>query len=425
MPRPPVIVLPHANMNTSSTAVDFDINSALQAISNLGTLYDKFITEPKQKQALISQAQPTLKMMFPDITVEQVNKLPTDFLQKIAQAGGEEQYKKEQDISALGRFMKIPETNIPGIPPAEVGGGGLLPKTQLFKGLADINIPARPLTRQELEVEQAKKQQYTPEQWGEITARKEGVIPTTEELTDDIKEYKYALKQGYKGTLQEFILSGKRAGAASQVVNVGDKTRDVEMEKLHVKRYEKGLEASEIARTKMDTYTVAMELIKNAEQGRFIGAALGVARIGKAMGLEVDPKWNDTQALQMLSNKLAMEARSTSQGAGLAGNTSDKDLAFLKQSVIGITNPQEVNRISVEIEFGKAKRDYDLSNLATKYFEVHDTWKGWEDTKNKWIDSHSIIDDIPSLKNREKQSINTNKIEMIHPKTKEKIWVTK
>lgn len=192
--------------------------------------------------------------------------------------------------------------------------------------------------------------------------------------------------------------------ASAVTINMpkSQEAREVEMEKLHVKRYEKVLESSEIARSKMDTYSIALDLIKNAEQGRFTGAALEVARIGKAFGLEVDPKWNDTQALQMLSNKLAMDARSTSQGAGLAGNTSDRDLAFLKQSVIGITNPQEVNRISSEIEMAKAKREWEISNLATKYYEVHDSWKGWEDIKNKWVDSHSIIDDIPSLKNRGK-----------------------
>ena len=49
----------------------------------------------------------------------------------------------------------------------------------------------------------------------------ERMQPAAAETTDDIREYNFAVNQGYAGTLQEFINEGRRAGASSVVTNVG------------------------------------------------------------------------------------------------------------------------------------------------------------------------------------------------------------
>lgn len=177
----------------------------------------------------------------------------------------------------------------------------------------------------------------------------------------------------------------------------GQKQEDIEMSKLNVSRYEGNLKAYDTSRMKYDNMKVAQRLMQNAEQGTLSGAKLGVAQIFQSMGLEVNPKWDDTSALKALSNQLAMEARDTSEGKGLSGNTSDRDLQFLKSSTIGIEKMPNANKIVSDILMSKAKREMDITKLATDYYEAKGNWKGWNDYKQKWVDQHSLIDDIPSL----------------------------
>lgn len=50
--------------------------------------------------------------------------------------------------------------------------------------------------------------------------------PKAEDLPTAIKEYQYAVGQGYKGSLQQFMLEQKRAGATNVSVNTGQKGFD-------------------------------------------------------------------------------------------------------------------------------------------------------------------------------------------------------
>lgn len=68
---------------------------------------------------------------------------------------------------------------------------------------------------------------------------------------------------------------------------------------------------------------------------------------------------NETEVIRALGNQLALRMRNPNSGLGLTGNTSNKDLDFLKQSVAGIDRSEKGNMLLIEMakKVNKFKRD--------------------------------------------------------------------
>jgi len=167
--------------------------------------------------------------------------------------------------------------------------------------------------------------------------------PATSELTDDIKEYRLAVQQGFTGSLQDWIMAQKRAGATS--VNVNNNLPPQESRFLGsmgegAAKQLDGLQTSADGAQKMLASINVREPLANNPQ--FISGTLGDTRltVAKALGLGGA---EETQAyFAAVGEQVAERIKAFGAGTGL----SDADREFAKQIAAG----------SIELTPGAIKR---------------------------------------------------------------------
>lgn len=162
-------------------------------------------------------------------------------------------------------------------------------------------------------------------------------------LTDDQKEYGQAVEQGYQGTLEDWILAGRRAGATS--VSLGDNNSGAF-----------GKKGDELAATRLDA-------IVTAGQGaaQFMGDMQALAALGaqidtgktaeimntlgpyaQALGVTIEGL-GEGQAYQAIVDRLAPQMRPAGSGA-----TSDFDARQFLSSLPGLGKTPEGNTIIMQ-----------------------------------------------------------------------------
>jgi hypothetical protein len=149
--------------------------------------------------------------------------------------------------------------------------------------------------------------------------------------SDDMKEYQFAVEQGFQGTLQEWILSQKRAGA-----NTSTTTVNLPAENEFLKGIGKNaadqlntLQTSADSASKM--LTSIQRLKPLVDDPGFISGTLGDARltVAKALGL---PGVEATQTyFAAVGDQVAERIKAFGAGTGL----SDADREFAKQIAAG------------------------------------------------------------------------------------------
>lgn len=154
--------------------------------------------------------------------------------------------------------------------------------------------------------------------------------PAEQQLTDDIKEYNLAVKQGFKGTIQDWIIAQKKAGAASTTVNLPP-----EQSSFLKGVGEKAAGQLDALQTSADSAAKMLGSINKLKpllsDPAFIAGTLGDARlvVAKALGL---PGATDTQAyFAAVGEQVAERIKAFGAGTGL----SDADREFAKQIAAG------------------------------------------------------------------------------------------
>jgi hypothetical protein len=99
-----------------------------------------------------------------------------------------------------------------------------------------------------------------------------------------------------------------------------------------------------------------------------------------ALGLPADP--GPYQAISAITNKLALDARSTADGAGMPGAMSDADRIFLTQTVPSIQDSPTGLKMKVEIAEKVARRQTEAAAQWNKYPQ---TQAGWAQFQQDWI----------------------------------------
>lgn len=191
--------------------------------------------------------------------------------------------------------------------------------------------------------------------------------------TDDIKEYERAVTQGYKGSLQDWILEQRRASAANTTVKLPP------LENAYDKAKGEGLaktsgdiqDAGRAAGTKILKYERMGQLLEGVQTGKLTPSFAQVAAIGESLGIKLDENLGDKQALEALSNEIALTLRNPAGGAGMPGALSDKDREFLVSMTPGLGKTPEGNRLIIETAIKLAKRDQDVAKLAREYEKKH------------------------------------------------------
>ena len=96
--------------------------------------------------------------------------------------------------------------------------------------------------------------------------------------------------------------------------------------------------------------------------GSGAGALLGLQKIGKRLGLEIGDDMSATEAMQALSNKLALGMRKAGTGV-----MTDKDFQVFLESVPSIGNTPEGNKRILEWTRDSHKRQLELAGKIREY----------------------------------------------------------
>lgn len=115
------------------------------------------------------------------------------------------------------------------------------------------------------------------------------------------------------------------------------------------------------------------------------------AFVNDAFGTNFKEDLPAAQAFRALSNVAALRLRNPDSGLGLTGNTSDRDLQFLKEAVAGLGNTREANYAVLLITKAKAKRQAELEELKADYIAEKGSIGGFQKVRKEYIDSTPLF----------------------------------
>lgn len=175
---------------------------------------------------------------------------------------------------------------------------------------------------------------FTPEQTA--SAYGEALLPKPDKGTDDQREYRQAVDQGYKGTLEQWILSGKRAGATNVSVNTEKNLYGTMAEKqgaANVELYAQAQKAPELLQ-RAQRVKSALGPDSQAITGAGADFLLSGAKIAAQVGFNTGDAAADTEALARdLAASTLDQIKASGLGAGSGFSNADRD--FLEKVVGG------------------------------------------------------------------------------------------
>jgi len=177
--------------------------------------------------------------------------------------------------------------------------------------------------------------QTDPAKFIELTTPKPEVVPSA------IKEYQFAVSQGYKGTFQEYQLAQKAAGAAGGInLNVNtEKSFGGELGTQLAKQDAEKFNAASKAPSMLSNINATRDILTsgNVITGAFADEKLNVARVGQALGVtgkSTDEMVANTQTLFANRAGAVLDSiRASGLGAGQGFSNADRD--YLEKAKMG------------------------------------------------------------------------------------------
>ena len=146
------------------------------------------------------------------------------------------------------------------------------------------------------------------------------------------------------------------------------------------------------ANNKINKLNRMEQLMTGVETGKLTPMITEIQALGKSLGIEVDASLGPKQALEALSNEVALELRNPSGGAGMPGALSDKDREFLVSMTPGLSKTPEGNKLIIETGRKIAKRDQDVARMARDYRKKKGHLdEGFYDVLQNYADAHPLF----------------------------------
>lgn len=187
------------------------------------------------------------------------------------------------------------------------------------------------------------------------------------ESTDEIKEYKLAQNQGFKGSFFDFKTQLKQAGATriNNSINTGEKAYDTALGKSYADRFLEAQKAGQNAVGQIATLDTLDNLTKDPNFYSGVGAerfALPMKQIISRMGGDPNAAAS-METFRALSNKSVLDSMGGSLGTGF----SNADRDFVVGQVANLANTPDGNRQLISISRKVAQRNQDIARLARDY----------------------------------------------------------
>lgn len=109
------------------------------------------------------------------------------------------------------------------------------------------------------------------------------------------------------------------------------------------------------------------QLLEGVKTGRLTPTTKAIAEYADALGIKIDPSVPAMQAVEQLSNEMALQLRNPAGGAGMPGALSDRDREFLVAMTPGLAKTPEGNKLIIETSRKLAQREKDVAKLARDY----------------------------------------------------------
>lgn len=187
------------------------------------------------------------------------------------------------------------------------------------------------------------------------------------DLPSAVREYEYAVQQGYKGSFNDWELSRRKAGATNVSLDARNySTQENEQSKAYGKTL--GEIRSTIsnsafrAPSTMAKLNRIEELLQGVDGGRLAPVGLEVSSAANSLGLKVDPNLGNKQAAEALARELAGELREPGTGP-----MTDKDFENFLQQVPSLSKTAEGRAQIIETSRRKLARDVEIGKLAREY----------------------------------------------------------
>ncbi|MCF2523911.1 hypothetical protein [Bradyrhizobium sp. G127] len=104
-------------------------------------------------------------------------------------------------------------------------------------------------------------------------------------------------------------------------------------------------------------------------QGTAGEKVLQAKKIAKSLGIDVGEGVGGAEAVQSISNQLALQARNPAGGAGMPGSMSDSDRAYLKEMQPGLEKTPDGNRLIVDVNRKLNQRAIDVEQFRQNYIK--------------------------------------------------------
>ncbi|MFG1340367.1 hypothetical protein [Xanthobacter autotrophicus] len=182
--------------------------------------------------------------------------------------------------------------------------------------------------------------------------------PDPDSRPSDIREYEYAVKQGFKGTFQNYQIAMKEAGKPSTSVNIDqkaqgalEKTFGEQMGKTFGSMYEEGVQANQ------DLAQIDRLRGFLGQSGSGLGPAL--TNVAAGFGINLGDGAGPGQAASAIISYLTPRQRVTG-----SGSSSDRDLAMFKGALASMMNTPEGNNLIIDTMQGLAEHKRAMGDIA-------------------------------------------------------------
>ncbi len=122
---------------------------------------------------------------------------------------------------------------------------------------------------------------------------------------------------------------------------------------------------------------------------------LDMRKAAKQIGIDVGDT-SDAEVASAISNKMALQLRNPTGGAGMPGSLSDADRVFLTSLVPSLANTPNANAKLIQVYKLEEQRSIDTANMATKYAQDHGGILDIGFTKElaDWSAAHPLFDGL-------------------------------
>jgi len=176
------------------------------------------------------------------------------------------------------------------------------------------------------------------------------------------KEFEFAQSQGFEGTIADWVLLKKPRGTS--IVNTlpagANKGTQKLFEGIGTRADERIGQSVASVQEDASLDRVLLALGRGAQTGFGESILLDLKSAASTfLGTEFGPEAQEGEVIRALGNQLALRMRNPSSGLGLTGSTSNKDLIFLKESVVNLQKTEQGNRALIDNQkrLNKMKRD--------------------------------------------------------------------